>query len=31
MFDFMNPMLALWRLIDQGRKLRLDESESGIE
>ena len=30
-FDFMNPMLPFWRLIDQGRKLRLDESESGME
>jgi hypothetical protein len=25
--DFMNPVLALRRLIDQGRKLWLDESE----
>jgi hypothetical protein len=24
MFDFMNPVLARWRLIDQGSKLRLD-------
>jgi hypothetical protein len=27
--DFVNPVLSLWRLIDQGRKLWLDESESG--
>ena len=27
MFDFVNPVLALWRLIDQGRKLGLDESK----
>ena len=28
-FDFMNPVLPLWRLFDQGRKLWLDESEPG--
>ena len=28
MFDFVNPVLALWRLIDRGRKLGLDEPES---
>jgi hypothetical protein len=27
--DFVNPVLSLWRLIDQGRKLWLDESEAG--
>jgi hypothetical protein len=26
-FDFMNPVLALWRLIDRGSKLWLDEPE----
>ena len=26
-FDFVNPMLALWRLIDRGSKLGLDEPE----
>ena len=31
MFDFMTPVIALWGLIDQGRKLRLDEPESGME
>ena len=25
MLDLMNPVLALWRLIDQGRKLGLDD------
>jgi hypothetical protein len=30
-FDFMNPVLALWRLIDRGRKLRFDESKSGVK
>ena len=30
-FDFVNPVLALWWLIDQGRKLRLDESKSGAK
>ena len=28
-FDFVNPVLPLWRLIDRGRKLRFDESEAG--
>jgi hypothetical protein len=28
-FDFVNPVLALWWLIDQGGKLWLDESEAG--
>jgi hypothetical protein len=28
-FDFMNPVLPLWRLIDEGWKLWLDESEPG--
>jgi len=28
-FDFVNPVLSLWRLIDQGWKLWLDESEPG--
>ena len=27
-FDFMNPVLPFWRLIDRGSKLRLDEPES---
>jgi hypothetical protein len=31
MFNFMNPVIALWRLIDQGRKLWLDESKSGVQ
>jgi len=26
-FDFVNPVLPLWRLIDWGSKLWLDESE----
>src|SRR6478672_4693055 len=26
-FDFVNPVLALWRLIDRGSKLWLDEPE----
>jgi len=26
-FDFVNPMLALWRLIDRGTELGLDEPE----
>ena len=26
-FDFVNPVLALWRLIDRGSKLGLEESE----
>jgi hypothetical protein len=26
-FDFMNPVLPLWRLIDRGSKLWLDEPE----
>ena len=25
--DFVNPVLALWRLIDRGGKLRLDEAK----
>ena len=28
-FDFVNPVLALGRLIDRGSKLWLDESEAG--
>ena len=28
-FDFVNPMLALWRLIDRGSKLWLDEPKGG--
>jgi hypothetical protein len=28
-FDFMNPVLPLWRLINRGGKLGLDESEAG--
>jgi hypothetical protein len=28
-FDFVNPVLALWRLLDRGSKLWLDESEAG--
>ena len=28
MFDFMNPVLPFWRLINSGSKLRLDEPES---
>jgi hypothetical protein len=28
-FDFVNPMLALWRLFNRGSKLWLDEPESG--
>jgi hypothetical protein len=28
-FDFVNPVLALWRLFDRGSKLRLDEPETG--
>ena len=28
-FDFVNPVLAFWRLIDRGSKLRLDEPEAG--
>jgi hypothetical protein len=31
MLDFVNPVLALWWLIDQGRKLWLDESETGSD
>jgi hypothetical protein len=27
-FDFVNLVLALWRLIDRGSKLWLDESEA---
>jgi hypothetical protein len=30
-FDFMNPVLPLWRLIDRGSKLRLDEPKSGSD
>ena len=30
-FDFMNPVLPLWRLIDRGSKLRLDEPKPGME
>ena len=29
-FDFMNPVLARWRLIDREGKLRLDESETVV-
>ena len=29
-FDFVNPVLALWWLIDRGGKLWLDESETGV-
>ena len=29
--DFVNPVLPLWRLIDRGSKLRLDESEAGSD
>jgi hypothetical protein len=29
-FDFVNPVLALWRLIDRGSKLWFDESETGV-
>ena len=29
MFDFVNPVFALRRLIDWGSKLRLDEPEAG--
>ena len=29
-FDFVNPVLALWRLIDRGSKLRLDEPETVV-
>ena len=29
MFDFMNPVLARWRLIDRRSKLWLNESEAG--
>jgi hypothetical protein len=28
-FDFMNPVLPLWRLFNRGSKLWLDESEAG--
>ena len=28
-FDFVNPVLALRRLIDRGSKLRLDKPEAG--
>ena len=27
LFDFVNPVLALWRLIDRGSELGLDEPE----
>jgi hypothetical protein len=30
-FDFVNPVLALWRLIGWGSKLRLDEPETGAD
>jgi hypothetical protein len=29
-FDFVNPVLARWRLIDRGGKLRLDEPETVV-
>ena len=29
--DFVNPVLPLWRLIDWGSKLRLDEPEAGSD
>ena len=29
-FDFVNPVLPLWRLIDRGSKLWLNESEAGV-
>ena len=29
-FDFVNPVLPLWRLIDRGSKLRLDEFEPPV-
>ena len=29
-FDFVNPVLPLWRLIDRGSKLWLDESEPRV-
>ena len=28
-FDFVNPVLPLWRLIDRGSKLWLDKPEPG--
>jgi hypothetical protein len=28
-FDFVNPVLPLWRLIDRGSKLWLDKSQAG--
>ena len=28
-FDFMNPVLPLWRLFDRGSKLWFDEPEPG--
>ena len=31
MLDFVNPVFALWWLIDQGRKLWLDKSETRME
>src|SRR6476646_8693359 len=31
MFDFVNPVLPLWRLIDRGSKLRLDEPEPRVK
>ena len=31
MLDFVNRSVALWWLIDQGRKLWLDESKTGME
>ena len=29
MFDFVNLVLAFWRLIDRGRKLRRDKAQAG--
>jgi hypothetical protein len=28
-FDFMNPVLPLWRLFNRGSKLWFDESQAG--
>ena len=30
-FDFMNPVLSFWRMIDRGSKLRLDKPEPGSD
>ena len=30
-FDFVNPVLPFWRLIDRGSKLWLDEPEPGSD